>query len=160
MIKLKKLEDILRENEWMYDTNRSMYVFPALEKSVKADTLQARAGHEVSVEHQKIWPACFLEEVKAEDRTYKVKLKDMHIALMMADYKFTQNGVVFILNDSEWSYPSALLPFFGDYIEVRKDENGDLVEIGTGAIIHTLLIESVVSSHPSPLTFLDLLRLI
>jgi hypothetical protein len=66
---------------------------------------------------------------------------------MMTDYKFTDTGLAFIIKGTEYHYPLALLPKFGGYVEVRKNEKDELEEIETNAIINTLLIEEVASSN-------------
>jgi hypothetical protein len=148
MYKLKKLETILSENKWTYNSDAQAYVFTDLDKFVKADTLQARAGRPVSEDQAKLWPEAFIEQIAdGEEVLHKIKLKDVHIALMMTDYKFIPEGLILIFNDEEFFYPSALLPSFGDHIEVRKNKDGELEEARSEVIIHPLLIEGVISSR-------------
>jgi hypothetical protein len=146
MVRVKTLKEILNTHEWEYDSDTGRFYFPKLNFKVEADTITVLAGKTTDNKHLDDWPKSFFL-LEKDPQIYKVKLKDVHLALMMTDYKFVPEGLILLINNKEYLYPSCLLPVFGNYIEVRKNLNGCLEEIQTKTTIHPLLIEGVASSR-------------
>lgn len=153
MQKMKKLETILGENKWEYSSAESAYSFPDSHFVVGAKALHDRVGKAIPEINCFGWPASFFEEIKQEDVVYKIKLKDFHIVTMMADYKFTGESLIIVKGGREWTFPLSFLINFGNKVEVRKNQKDELVEVNSGVIIPTLLIESALNSRKEILDF-------